>query len=87
MRLTLQTHFDGEWHHVAKPELEDDKANFQGTSIVDYDLDYFVTVASAEFAAGKTVHDHRALSVGDPVELGTLIRHLPGSTTGRSAER
>ena len=69
MRLTLQTHFDGEWHHAATLELKDDAAGFQGASIVDYDLDYFVTVASAEFAAGRTVRDHRALSVRCPVDL------------------
>ncbi|TAX72952.1 type II toxin-antitoxin system HipA family toxin [Rhizobium leguminosarum] len=69
MRLTLQTHFDGEWHHAATLELKDDAAGFQGASIVDYGLDYFVTVASAEFAAGKTVRDHRALSVRYPVDL------------------
>lgn len=69
MRLTLQTHFDGEWHHAATLELKDDAAGFQGTSIVDYDLDYFVTVASAEFSAGKTVRDHRALSVRYPIDL------------------
>ncbi len=69
MRLTLQTHFDGEWHHAATLELKDDSAGFQGASIVDYDLDYFVTVASTEFTAGKTVRDHRALSVRDPVDL------------------
>lgn len=44
-------------------------AGFQGASIVDYDLDYFVTVASAEFSAGKTVRDHRALSVRYPIDL------------------
>lgn len=48
MRLTLQTHFYGQWHHAATLELKDDAAGFQGASIVDYDLDYFVTVASAE---------------------------------------
>ncbi|HLP69044.1 MAG TPA: HipA domain-containing protein [Rhizobium sp.] len=69
MHLTLQTHFYGEWHHAATLELKDDEAGFQGASIVDYDLDYFVTVASAEFAAGKTVRDHRALSVRYPVDL------------------
>ena len=69
MRLTLQIHFDGKWHHAATLELKDDAAGFQGASIVDYDLDYFVTVASAEFAAGKIVRDHRALSVRYPVDL------------------
>lgn len=69
MRLTLQTHFNGDWHHAATLELKDDAAGFQGASIVDYDLDYFVTMASAEFAAGKTVRDHRALSVRYPVDL------------------
>ncbi|WP_273772474.1 type II toxin-antitoxin system HipA family toxin [Brucella intermedia] len=69
MRLTLQTHFEGEWHNAAILELKDDAAGFQGASIVDYDLDYFVTVASAEFAAGKTVGDYRALSVRYPVDL------------------
>ncbi|KQY49478.1 phosphatidylinositol kinase [Rhizobium sp. Root491] len=69
MRLTLQTHFYGQWHHAATLELKDDAAGFQGASIVDYDLDYFVTIASAEFAGGKTVRDHRALSVRYPVDL------------------
>ncbi|WP_283193859.1 HipA domain-containing protein [Rhizobium sp. AN80A] len=69
MRLTLQTHFNREWHHAATLELKDDTAGFKGASIVDYDLDYFVTVASVEFAAGKTVRDHRALSIRYPVDL------------------
>lgn len=69
MHLTLQNHFNGEWHDAATLELKDDAAGFQGASIVNYDLDYFVTVASAEFAAGKTVRDHRALSVRYPVDL------------------
>lgn len=61
--------FYGQWHHAATLELKDDAAGFRGASIVDYDLDYFVTVASAEFAGGKTVRDHRALSVRYPVDL------------------
>lgn len=69
MRLTLQTHFNREWHHAATLELQDDAAGFQGASIVDYDLDYFVTVASAEFAEGKTVRDNRGLSIRYPVDL------------------
>jgi serine/threonine-protein kinase HipA len=69
MRLTLQTHFDSEWYQAATLELKDDAAGFQGASIVDYDIDYFVTVASAEFAVGKTVRNHRALSVRYPVDL------------------
>ncbi len=69
MRFTLQAHFDRTWHHAATLEINDDAAGYQGASIVDYDLDYFVAVASAEFAAGKTVRDHRALSVRYPVDL------------------
>ncbi|MCA0256808.1 MAG: HipA domain-containing protein [Proteobacteria bacterium] len=69
MRLSLQTHSDSAWHTAATLELKDDAAGFQGASILDYDLDYFITVASAEFAAGKTVRDHRALSVRYPVDL------------------
>lgn len=69
MRLTLQNHFDDEWHHAATLEFKDDAAGFQGASIVDYDLDYFVTMASAEFATGKAVRDHRAFSVRYPVDL------------------
>jgi len=69
MQLALQTHFNGEWHQAATLELKDDSAGYQGASIVDYDLDYFVTQASAEFATGKTVRDHRALSVRNPVDL------------------
>ncbi len=69
MRLSLQTHFNGEWHHAATLELNDEMTGFQSASIVDYDLDYFITVASTEFAAGKTVRDHRALSVRYPIDL------------------
>lgn len=69
MHLTLQTHFNGEWHHAATLELKDDATGFQGASIVDYDLDYFVTAASVEFAAGKVVRDHRALSVRYSIDL------------------
>ena len=69
MRLTLETHFEGEWHYAATLEVQDDATGYQGAAIVDYDLDYFVTAASAEFAAGKTVRDYRALSVRYPVDL------------------
>jgi len=69
MRVTLQTHFDGAWHDAATLEIEDDAAGFQGASIVDYNLDYFVTVASGEFSAGRPVRDHRALSVNFPIDL------------------
>ena len=69
MRVTLQIHFDDEWHDAATLELSDDAAGFQGSSIVDYDLDYFVKIASAEFALGRMVHNHRALSVRYPVDL------------------
>jgi len=69
MRVTLQTHFDGAWHGAATLEIEDDAAGFQGVSIIDYNLDYFVTVASAEFSAGRPVRDHRALSVNFPIDL------------------
>ncbi|WP_429818307.1 type II toxin-antitoxin system HipA family toxin [Ensifer sp. B1-9] len=69
MRLTLETHFEGEWHYAATLEVQDDATGYHGASIVDYDLDYFVTAASAEFAAGKTVRDYRALSVRYPVDL------------------
>jgi len=69
MRFTLQTHFNDAWHRAATLELKDAAAGFRGASVVDYDLDYFVNVASAEFAAGKTVRDHHALSVCYPVDL------------------
>lgn len=69
MRVTLQTHFDGAWHDAATLEIEDDAAGFQGVSIIDYNLDYFVTVASAKFSAGRPVRDHRALSVNFPIDL------------------
>ncbi|PWL16587.1 type II toxin-antitoxin system HipA family toxin [Falsochrobactrum shanghaiense] len=71
MRLTLQTHFDGGWHHAATLDLVNDDAGFQGASIVDYDFDYFAKVASPEFAAGKAILDYRALSVRYPVDLET----------------
>lgn len=75
MRLSLQVHFNSEWHQAATLELKDDAAGYQGASIVDYDLDYFVSVGSAEYAAGKTVHDHRALSIRYPVDLENRYRH------------
>jgi serine/threonine-protein kinase HipA len=69
MRLTIQTHFDGKWHDAATLELKDNASGFEGASIVEYDLDYFIDVASVEFAAGKPVLDNRALSVRHPVDL------------------
>ena len=69
MRLALQLYFSGVWHQAATLELKDDAAGYQGASVVDYDLDYFVSVASAEFAAGNAVRDRRALSVCTPVDL------------------
>ncbi|MBO0145428.1 type II toxin-antitoxin system HipA family toxin [Agrobacterium sp. Ap1] len=69
MLLTLQTHFDNEWHQAATLELKNDAAGFQGASIVDYDLDYFIRFASMDFAAGNAVSDKRALSVRYPVDL------------------
>lgn len=69
MRLTLETHFEGEWHYAATLEVQEDATGYQGASMDDYDLDYFVTAASAEFTAGKTVRDYRALSVRYPERL------------------
>ncbi|MFK0276329.1 type II toxin-antitoxin system HipA family toxin [Ensifer sp. NPDC090286] len=69
MRLTLEIHFEGKWHEAAAIALEDNEAGYQGASLVDYDLDYFVATAARDFAIGKTVCDHRALSVRFPVDL------------------
>lgn len=69
MQLALQVHFRSEWHSAATLALETDSAGFQSASVVDYDLDYFATVASEAFADGKTVRDYRALSVCYPVDL------------------
>ncbi|MGV1768231.1 type II toxin-antitoxin system HipA family toxin [Rhizobium rhizogenes] len=78
MRLELQIHFDNEWHQAATLEINDDNAGYQGASIVDYDLDYFVAAASQEFASGKAVCDFRALSVLYPVNLeNRYSRHWP----------
>jgi serine/threonine-protein kinase HipA len=78
MRLTLQIHFAHEWHHAATLEINDDDAGYQGASIVDYDLDYFIAAASREFALGNAVCDLRALSVQYPVDLeNRYSRHWP----------
>lgn len=78
MRLALQIHFDGEWHQAATLEINDADAGYQGASIVDYDLDYFITVASQEIASGIAVCDLRALSVRYPVDLeNRYSRHWP----------
>lgn len=78
MRLTLQIHFSGEWHQAATLEIRDDDTGYQGASIVDYDLDYFIAAASQEFALGKAVCDFRALSVRYPVDLENRYgRHWP----------
>ncbi|MBB3660681.1 serine/threonine-protein kinase HipA [Rhizobium sp. BK650] len=69
MRLALQIHFDHEWHQAATLEIKDNDAGYQGASIVDYDLDYFIAEASQEFASGEKVCDLRALSVRYPVDL------------------
>lgn len=69
MKLTLQIHFDGKWHDAANLELKDDDAGYVGSSVVDYDLDYFLATAAQGFAAGQTICDHRALSVRYPIDL------------------
>jgi serine/threonine-protein kinase HipA len=69
MRLTLQTHFNDSWHNAATLKLKDGAIGFQCDSILDYELDYFMSVAATEFAAGKAVCDHRALSVLYPIDL------------------
>ena len=74
MRLTLEIHFDGQWHQAAMLDLEDEASGYQGASIVDYEFDYFATMASVEYAAGNAVCDHRALSVRYPVNLETRRR-------------
>ncbi|RDL47978.1 hypothetical protein BLJAPNOD_05204 [Ensifer sp. M14] len=69
MRLTLEIHFEGKWHEAATVALQDDEAGYQGSSVVDYDLDYFIATAARDFAVGSAVGDHRALSVRFPVDL------------------
>ncbi|MEX2693268.1 type II toxin-antitoxin system HipA family toxin [Rhizobium mongolense] len=69
MRLTLQVHDNGEWRGAATLQLQDEGAGYTGASVIDYDLDYFVEAASVDFANGKAVCDHRALSVRYPVDL------------------
>jgi serine/threonine-protein kinase HipA len=78
MQLVLQVHCNGEWYDSATLELRNEAAGYQGSSVVDYDLDYFVRVASIDFADDKAVHDHRALSVHYPVDLkNRYSRHWP----------
>ena len=78
MQLTLQVHRDGEWRGAATLQLHDESAGYAGASVVDYDLDYFFEAASVDFADGKTVSDHRALSVFYPVDLeNRYSRHWP----------
>lgn len=69
MFLTLQTHFEDEWHQAPALELKNDAAGFQDASIVDYDLDYFIRFASVDFAEGNAASDNRALSIRYPVDL------------------
>ncbi|WP_337271099.1 type II toxin-antitoxin system HipA family toxin [Oryzifoliimicrobium ureilyticus] len=69
MQLSLQIHFDHEWHQAATLDIKDANAGYRGASIVDYDLDYFIAEASQAFASGETVCDFRALSVRYPVDL------------------
>lgn len=78
MKRTLQIHFAGAWHDAAALELKDDDAGYTGSSIVDYDLDYFLDTAAQGFAAGRTICDHRALSVRYPIDLeNRFSRHWP----------
>ncbi|MEP7453373.1 hypothetical protein [Phyllobacterium sp. SB3] len=88
MRLMLQIHFDGEWHQAATLEINDDDAGYQGASIIDYDLDYFIAAASYDFASGKAVCDLRALSVRYPVDLeNRYSRHWAPFPSGPDAAR
>ncbi|KSV64880.1 hypothetical protein N185_34400 [Sinorhizobium sp. GW3] len=78
MKLTLQIHFDGGWHDAAALQLKDHDAGYIGSSVVDYDLDYFLATAAKSFAAGQAVFDHRALSVCYPIDLeNRYSRHWP----------
>ncbi len=78
MKRTLQIHFDSEWHDAAAFELKDDDAGYVGSSVVDYDLDYFLATAAQGFATGQAVCDHRALSVRYPIDLENRYnRHWP----------
>lgn len=74
MQLSLQIHGDGAWHQAATLQLDDEAAGYAGASVVDYDLDYFVAAASIDFGKGRSVCDHRALSVGYPVDLENRYR-------------
>jgi len=78
MRLTLQIHNDGEWQQAATLQLHDEVAGYAGASVVDYELEYFVSAASIDFGKDQTVCDHRALSVRYPVDLeNRYSRHWP----------
>lgn len=72
MRLTLRTHFHGEWHHAATLELKDDAAGFQGASIVDYDLERFVVDSMVampgmtdEWLAGRNPRKMKSFKIGE----------------------
>lgn len=75
MELTFETFWQGEWHVAAVAKIDDGNLGYLGPSIVDYELDYFVDQAAADFQEEDSVRDARALSVNYPVNLAAGYRH------------
>lgn len=78
MHLSLQIHYDGNWHQAGTLELRDEALGYRGAAVVDYDLEYYVEAASQDFSKGQAVRDRRALSVRYSVDLeNRFSRHWP----------
>ncbi|MCD7111388.1 HipA domain-containing protein [Rhizobium sp. DKSPLA3] len=74
MFLTFETYWHGEWHISAVARIKDQSLGYEGHSDVEYELDYFVDTAAADFHTEKPVKDARALSINYPVSLERYYR-------------
>jgi serine/threonine-protein kinase HipA len=69
MQLTLETYYQGDWHHSATMTLLDDDAGHKSPSRIEYETNYFIAFAAIGFTDETNITDARALSVRHPVNL------------------
>lgn len=72
-RLTLQVHLEGAWRDAAQVE-GDFSRGIGSPTAASYDTHYYFAHGNAAFHAGRPVRDHRALSVGYPIDLSHTRR-------------
>ena len=69
MQLTLETYWQGNWHHSATLTLIDEAMGHLSPSRIEYETNYFIAFAAVGFTDETNITDARALSVRHPVNL------------------